>query len=84
MLNRESSMVKGSFSKVLANGRLLKLNFGIMCVHILLMSSFVALPPLMEEAGLARDNQWKVYLVTMLIAFVCVIPFIIYAENNAV
>ncbi|MDN6548849.1 MAG: MFS transporter, partial [Enterobacterales bacterium] len=80
VLNRESSMVKGSFSKVLANGRLLKLNFGIMCVHILLMSSFVALPPLMEEAGLARDNQWKVYLVTMLIAFVCVIPFIIYAE----
>ncbi|MEG1465634.1 MAG: MFS transporter [Hafnia sp.] len=82
VLNRESSMVKGSFSKVLANSRLLKLNFGIMCVHILLMSSFVALPPLMEEAGLARDNQWKVYLVTMLIAFVCVIPFIIYAEKQ--
>lgn len=82
VLNRESSMVKGSFSKVLANSRLLKLNFGIMCVHILLMSSFVALPPLMEQAGLARDNQWKVYLVTMLIAFACVVPFIIYAEKQ--
>ncbi|MFP1452512.1 hypothetical protein ACLB1N_16000 [Escherichia coli] len=27
-------MVKGSFSKVLAEPRLLKLNFGIMCLHI--------------------------------------------------
>ncbi len=35
-------MVKGSFSKVLAEPRLLKLNFGIMCLHILLMSTFVA------------------------------------------
>ncbi len=34
VLNRESGMVKGSFSKVLAEPRLLKLNFGIMCLHI--------------------------------------------------
>ncbi|MEA7931674.1 hypothetical protein ONJ16_26570, partial [Salmonella enterica subsp. enterica serovar Montevideo] len=39
-----AGMVKGSFSKVLAEPRLLKLNFGIMCLHILLMSTFVALP----------------------------------------
>ncbi|MDI5349319.1 hypothetical protein MJL48_28675, partial [Salmonella enterica subsp. enterica serovar Kentucky] len=32
VLNRESGMVKGSFSKVLAEPRLLKLNFGIMCL----------------------------------------------------
>ncbi|SQB21654.1 major facilitator superfamily transporter [Citrobacter koseri] len=43
-MNRESGMVKGSFSKVLAEPKLLKLNFGIMCLHILLMSTFVALP----------------------------------------
>ncbi|MGQ7096617.1 MFS transporter, partial [Escherichia coli] len=34
VLNRESGMVKGSFSKVLAEPRLLKLNFGIMCLHM--------------------------------------------------
>jgi hypothetical protein len=44
VLNRESGMVKGCFSKVLAEPKLLKLNFGIMCLHIMLMSTFVALP----------------------------------------
>lgn len=81
VLNRESSIVRGSFSKVLSNARLLKLNFGIMCLHILLMSSFVALPLAMQHAGLAASEHWKVYLVTMLVSFAAVVPFIIYAEK---
>ncbi len=80
VLNRESGIVKGSFSKVLANPQLLKLNFGIFCLHALLMSSFVALPPMMVKAGLSAADHWKVYLVTMLISFAAVVPFIIYAE----
>ena len=81
VLNRESGMVKGCFSKVLVEPRLLKLNFGIMCLHILLMSTFVALP---ESAGRrwfpAAKRTGKIYLVTMVISFVSVVPFIIYAE----
>ncbi|ANI28300.1 membrane protein [Yersinia entomophaga] len=80
VLNRESSIVKGSVNKVLKNSRLLKLNFGIMCLHILLMSSFVALPQAMAKAGLLPEQHWKVYLVTMLVSFAAVVPFIIYAE----
>ncbi|WP_273868902.1 MFS transporter [Serratia odorifera] len=80
ILNRESGIVRGNFSKVLSNSRLLKLNFGIMCLHILLMSSFVALPLAMEKAGLAASQHWMVYLVTMLVSFAAVVPFIIYAE----
>ncbi|CNE72250.1 putative transporter [Yersinia rohdei] len=80
VLNRESSIVKGSVSKVLNNSRLLKLNFGIMCLHILLMSSFVALPQIMASAGLPPAQHWIVYLVTMLVSFAAVVPFIIYAE----
>ncbi|AUQ40723.1 MFS transporter [Yersinia ruckeri] len=80
VLNRESSIVKGSVNKVLKNSRLLKLNFGIMCLHILLMSSFVVLPQAMAKAGLQPEQHWKVYLVTMLVSFMAVVPFIIYAE----
>ncbi|ECT5586208.1 MFS transporter [Salmonella enterica subsp. enterica serovar Cerro] len=80
VLNRESGMVKGSFSKVLAEPRLLKLNFGIMCLHILLMSTFVALPGQLADAGFPAAEHWKVYLATMVIAFAAVVPFIIYAE----
>ncbi|CAX58529.1 MULTISPECIES: MFS transporter [Erwiniaceae] len=80
ILNRESGMVKGTFKAVLTNPRLVKLNFGILCLHILLMSSFVALPGEFERAGFPAEQHWKVYLVTMLVAFCGVIPFIIYAE----
>lgn len=80
VLNRESGMVKGCFSKVLAEPKLLKLNFGIMCLHIMLMSTFVALPGQLEQAGFPASEHWKIYLCTMLIAFASVVPFIIYAE----
>lgn len=80
VLNRESGMVKGCFSKVLMEPRLLKLNFGIMCLHILLMSTFVALPGQLEAAGFPAAEHWRIYLVTMLVSFISVVPFIIYAE----
>lgn len=80
VLNRESAIVRGSLRHVLTNGRLIKLNVGIMCLHILLMSNFVALPRVMEQAGLLAQAHWQVYLATMLLSFVGVLPFIIYAE----
>lgn len=80
VLNRESGMVKAGISQVLANGKLLKLNIGILFLHMLLMSSFVALPGELEKAHLAAADHWKVYLTTMLVAFVGVVPFIILAE----
>ncbi|UDG81728.1 Inner membrane transport protein YajR [Candidatus Profftia lariciata] len=81
VLNRESNMMIDSLHIVLLNSRLLKINFSIMCLHILLISSFIALPPIMEQAGLMRDSQWKIYLITMLIALSCVFPCIMYAEK---
>ncbi|EPL9570752.1 MFS transporter [Providencia rettgeri] len=81
VLNRESAFVKGNLKTVLAQPQLLKLNIGILCLHTLLMSSFVALPLIMTKAGFLAQDHWKAYLVTMLISFVAVLPFIIYAEK---
>ncbi|MBS0848728.1 MFS transporter [Citrobacter sp. JGM124] len=80
VLNRESGMVKGCFRKVMAEPKLLKLNFSIMCLHIMLMSTFIALPGILEQAGFPAAEHWKIYLCTMLISFVAVLPLIIYAE----
>ncbi|WP_225639504.1 MFS transporter [Candidatus Profftia sp. (ex Adelges kitamiensis)] len=81
VLNRDSNVIQSNFGVVLTNSYLMKLNFSIMCLHTLLISSFIAIPPLMEKAGLSRHNQWQVYIVTMLIALVCVVPLIFYAEK---
>lgn len=82
VLNRESGIVKGSFSKVLHNSRLVKLNIGILCLHMLLMATFLALPVAMENAGFMPADHWQVYLITMLVSFVAVVPSIIIAEKK--
>ncbi|REF27102.1 putative MFS family arabinose efflux permease [Xenorhabdus cabanillasii] len=82
LLNRESGIVRGSFRRVLSDPQLLKLNFGILSLHTLLMSSFVVLPLIMEKAGFPPQQHWKVYLITTLISFIAVLPFIIYAEKK--
>ncbi len=76
VLNRESGIVEGQFSKVLAEPRLLKLNFGIMCLHILCHVTLLPCPDnwLMQGSRRAAEH-WKVYLATMLIAFGSVVPF---------
>lgn len=80
ILNRESDVVCGSLSKILTNPQLLKLNLGIFCLHAILMLNFITLPPIMTDAGFPPADQWQVYLVTMLISFTVMVPFIIYAE----
>ncbi|EKT54335.1 MFS transporter [Providencia burhodogranariea] len=80
--NRESAFVKGNLRAVLTHPQLLKLNLGILSLHTLLMASFVALPLIMANAGYLAKDHWKAYLITMLIAFISVLPFIIYAEKH--
>jgi MFS family permease len=82
ILNRDSGMARGSFGTVLRNHSLFKLNIGIFCMHFLLMSTFVALPVQLEHAGFPAVKHWQIYLYTMLIAFITVLPPIIYAESK--
>lgn len=79
-INRESNIVCSGFGKVLANPQLLKLNFGIFCLHTMLMLNFISLPPIMTYSGFPPADQWQVYLVTMLISFAVMVPCVIYAE----
>ncbi len=80
LLNRESAIVKGFMGQLLTNPSLFRLNISIMFLHMLLMSSFVALPGQLELAGFPASKHWQVWLTTMLISFVAVLPCIIYAE----
>ncbi len=80
--NRESAFVAQHLKQVISDRQLLRLNISIFVLHAILMASFVALPVAMEKAGYIRADQWKAYLITMLVAFIAVIPFIIYAEKK--
>lgn len=82
-VHRDAEAVPALIKEVLANRQLLRLNYGIFVLHLILTASFVTVPlTLRDHAGLAADQHWMVYLGVMLAALVLMVPFIIYAEKR--
>ena len=69
--------------EVLRNKDLLRLNFGIFSLHAILMSVFMQVPFILINDGLPAASHWKVYLPVMLLAFVIMVPPIIFAEKKS-
>ncbi len=68
---------------VLRNVDLLRLNFGIFCLHVVQMAIFVVVPLALVSAGaLSVDQHWKVYLPVVLVSFALMVPPIFYAEKK--
>ncbi|MEQ1669010.1 MAG: MFS transporter, partial [Sulfuriferula sp.] len=71
-------------SEVLHNTQLLRLNFGIFALHAAQMAMFVVIPFALQRTGnLDINHHWEVYLPVVLIAFVVMVPAIIYGEKRA-
>lgn len=71
------------FSSLLKMPELLRLNIGIFLLHAIFTASFVIIPfSLQNLAGLHEDQQWKLYLPTLILAFLLSIPFIVIAEKK--
>ncbi len=81
-MHRDAEAVPELFKRVLSDGQLLRLDYGIMTLHMILTASFIVLPlALRDVAGLDAQNQWQLYLPVLLIAVVIMLPFIILAEK---
>lgn len=69
--------------QVLADGRLLRLDFGILALHLVLTSTFLVIPGILrDEVGLPATHHWWVYLSVMAVAFFAMVPFIIIGEKR--
>jgi len=80
--HREAELIPAQFSQVLKNVELLRLNYGIFILHIILSASFVIVPLLMRDAGLPADDHWQVYLPVFIVSMAAIIPFVILAEKK--
>jgi MFS family permease len=68
---------------VLLEKELLRLDWGILVLHLVLMANFVAVPGLLESvANIDRDHHWWVYLPTLLGAFVLMLPLMLLGERR--
>jgi predicted MFS family arabinose efflux permease len=81
-LHRDAEFVPKEAMHVLKNPDLLRLNYGIFTLHMILMAIFVVVPTLMRQAGLAAGHEWQVYLPVFVISMGFAVPFIILAEKK--
>lgn len=82
-LHRDAQTVPSQLKEVIANAQLLRLDFGIFALHLVLTASFVVVPLVLRDVTkVAPDHHWLVYLPVMMLAIVAMVPFIILAEKK--
>jgi MFS family permease len=68
---------------VLLHSDLLRLNFGVFCLHLIQVSLFVVAPAVLARiGGLDAQQLWKVYLPVILVSFVLMVPVVFVAEKR--
>ena len=81
--HRDTEAVPAQFARILRDGQLLRLNVGILILHLMMTATFVVLPlALRDYAGFAADEHWKVYLFVLSLALVFMAPFVVYADRH--
>ncbi len=80
--HRDTEVETGWIGAALRNTQLLRVDFGIFALHAALMATFVVVPGLLVQAGLAVERHWLVYLPVMFVGMGLIVPFIILAEKK--
>ena len=81
--HRDAQVRTASFGRVFREPELLRLDFGIFCLHLILTASFVVLPLILKDRlALATEDHWHLYLPVFVLAIVCMVPFVILAEKK--
>jgi len=71
-----------SIKVVLANHNLLRLNMGVFILHAILTALFIAFPLLLVDAGVMGEQHSWIYLAAMTLAFIIMVPLMIFAEKR--
>jgi MFS family permease len=67
---QHKNMPRGKLSEVLGHGGLLRLDVGVFVLHAVQLAMWVAVPAMLVQAGLPKDQHWHVYLPAVLASFV--------------
>lgn len=81
--HRDAEAVPALFARVLHDGELLRLDFAIFALHVILTASFLAVPALLATSlHLTAHTAWIVYLPVLVVSVVLMVPAIIVAEKS--
>jgi len=69
--------------QVFTHTDILRLNFGVFCLHLIQVAMFVVVPPLfIKLGGFSSAELWKVYLPVIFGSFIFMVPLIFVAEKK--
>ncbi|WNV06362.1 MFS transporter [Candidatus Methylospira mobilis] len=81
--HRDTQAQPARFRSVLANGDLLRLDFGIFALHAILTATFVVIPLVLRDTlQLETAKHWQIYLPVFVLSMFAMVPFVIIAEKN--
>ncbi|SHF58890.1 Predicted arabinose efflux permease, MFS family [Modicisalibacter ilicicola DSM 19980] len=80
--HRDVGLDRGQLRDTLTRGDLLRLDFSIFALHLILMAAFVAVPFRLLDTGIEAAQHGWVYLGVMVLAFVGMVPLVIVAEKR--
>lgn len=84
VVSRAVSRPGRQLRQALTDPHLLRLYFSIMALHMLMTGTFVVLPPLLRDTlHLPAAQHLWLYLPTVLLSIVAMVPLIVYAERRA-
>jgi MFS family permease len=81
-LHRDAETVPTMVGRVLRTPDLLRLDFGIFALHLVLTALFLAVPLVLRDLGLAPAQHATLYLPVMLVSIAAMVPFVILAERG--
>lgn len=80
--HRDAQANPAQFGVVFADRELLRLDFGILALHLILMALFVVTPLVLRDAlHMESATHWQVYLPVFVGSLVTMVPLIIVAEK---
>ncbi len=81
--HRDTELETKNLSQILLEPQLLRLDVGILILHMVLTATFLAIPKVLQEnLKLLQADHWQIYLPVLLGSMVLLVPFIIYAERK--
>jgi len=81
-IHRDAEPVASQFRGVLHHAELLRLDFGVLTLHMLMTALFLVVPLDLKAAGLPAAHHWWVYLPVLFLSVLAMIPFIVLAERH--
>ena len=81
--HRDTMTAPQQLKQVVKDPQLVRLDAGVLILHMLLTATFVVLPlSLRDAAGLSTENHWLIYAPVMLLSMIMMVPFVIIAEKK--